>query len=240
VQYTFVGNNKVKGKMYNIYNRIRAYLFGLLDAKFATETKRMAYFCSFISNYDFDSLLDLGCGKGMLFDNIVDPAKSKLLVGVDLTKNRKKQHQHIVADATKLPFKNTSFFMVTAFSLIEHITEDEREAFYKEAKRVIKSEGIFTVQLPNRYSIIESHTYLPFFGFLPSSMHSFAYRGEYVAVPSLKVVMNSLKKYRFEICDIKKYTGSFLPFGSFRGKIGLFWLFPMGYIIHAQANNQGH
>jgi len=200
----------------------------------------MKYFSSFISNYEFDSLLDVGCGKGLLFDNIASHDESKLLVGVDLIKDRKKQYQHVVADATKLPFKNASVFMVTAFSLIEHITEDERETFYKEANRVIKKKGMFTVQLPNRYSIIESHTYLPFFGFLPSSMHSFAYRGEYVAVPSLKVVMNSLKKYRFEICDIKKYTGSFLPFGSFLGKIGLFWLFPMGYIIHAQAKNKGH
>ena len=227
MQHTFVGNNKVKGKMYNIYNRIRAYLFGLLDAKFATETERMAYFCSFISNYDFDSLLDLGCGKGMLFDNIVDPAKSKLLVGVDLTKNSKKHHQHIVADATKLPFK-ILLFSWSLFLVSWSILPKMKGKRYTEMTRVIKKEGIFTVRLPNRYSIIESHTYLPFFGFLPSNIHSFAYTGEYVAVPSLKVVIESLKKYRFEICDIKKYMGSFIPFGSFLGKIGLFRLFPMG------------
>jgi len=198
----------------------------------------MKYFSSFISKYEFDSLLDVGCGKGLLFDNIASEIEFRLLVGVDLIKNRKKQYHHIIADATRLPLKNAAVFMVTAFSLIEHITKDEIEAFYKETKRVIKKKGIFMVQLPNRYSIIESHTYLPFFGFLPSSMHSFAYRGEYVAVPSLKVVINSLKKYHFEICDIKKYTGSFLPFGSFLSKIGLFGIFPMGYMIYARAKNQ--
>ena len=103
--------------------------------------------------------------------------KFKLLVGVDLIKNRKGQYQHVVADATRLPFKNSAFSFVTALSLIKHVPEDEREMFYKEAKRVIEKEGIFVIQLPNRYFIIESHTYLPFFGFLPSNMHSFAYRG---------------------------------------------------------------
>jgi len=221
--------------MYNTYNRIRAYLFRLLDAKFGTETERMKYFSSFISKYNCDSLLDVGCGKGLLFNNITSLNKFKLLVGVDLIKNRKGQYQHIVADATRLPFKNSAFSLVTAFSLIEHIPKAQREMFYKEAKRAIKEEGIFAIQLPNRYFIIESHTYFPFFGFLPSSIHSFAYRGGYVAVPSLKVVIRALKKHQFEICNVEKYEAPFLPFARFLSKIGLFRLFPMGYTIHARV-----
>ncbi len=199
--------------------------------------ERIKYYASFISNYDFDSLLDVGCGKGLLFDYIVGYDKSKLLVGVDLMKNHTGRYQHVVADATRLPFKNSVFSLVTALSLIEHIPKDERKMFYKEVKRVIKNKGIFVIQLPNRYFIIESHTYLPFFGFLPSSMHSFAYRGEYVAVPSLKVAVETLKEYGFEVCNVEKYEAPFLPFESFLSKIGLFRLFPMGYIIHARAKD---
>jgi len=132
--------------------------------------------------------------------------KSKLLVGVDLIRNRK-----------------------------GHIPKTEREMFYKEMKRAAKKKGIFVIQFPNRYFIIGSHTYLPFFGFLPSSIHSFAYRGGYVAVPSLKVVICTLKKRQFEIRDVEKYEGVFLPFGHFLSKIHLFHLLPMGYIIHARA-----
>lgn len=222
--------------MYNTYNRIRAYLFRLLDAKFGTEIERMKYFSSFISKYDFDSLLDVGCGKGLLFNNIVSLNKFKLLVGVDLIKNHKGQYQHVVADATRLPFKNSAFSLVTALSLIEHIPKAQREVFYKEVERVIKKEGIFLIQLPNRYFIIESHTYFPFFGFLPSSIHSFAYRGGYVAVPSLKVVIRALKKHQLEICNVEKYEAPFLPFARFLSRIGLFHSFPMGYIIHARVN----
>jgi len=225
--------------MYNIYNRTRAYLFRLLDAKFGTERERMKYFFSFFSNYDFDSFLDLGCGKGLLFDNFASFDKAKLLVGVDLMKVRKRHYQHVVASATKLPFKNSVFSLVTAFSLIEHIPKAERAVFYKETKRVIKKEGIFVIQFPNRYFIIESHTYFPFFGFLPSNMHSFAYRQEYVAVPSLKEVTCSLRRYGFEIYNIEKYEGSFLPFPRFLSKIGFFLLFPMGYIIHTRTKSGG-
>jgi SAM-dependent methyltransferase len=224
--------------MYNIYNRTRAYLFRLLDAKFGTETERIRYFFSFISSYDFDSLLDLGCGKGLLFDNIARFDKAKLLIGVDLMKVRKRQYQHVVASATKLPFKNSVFSLVTAFSLIEHIPKVEREMFYKEAKRVMKKEGIFVIQFPNRYFIIESHTYFPFFGFLPSNMHSFAYRKEYVAVPSLKEVAYSLKEHGFETYNIEKYEGPFLPFPRFLSKLGFFALFPMGYILHTRAKSE--
>jgi ubiquinone/menaquinone biosynthesis C-methylase UbiE len=131
--------------MYNTYSRIRAYLFRLLDAKFGIETERMKYFYSFISKYDFDSLLDVGCGKGLLFNNVASLNKFKLLVGIDLVKNRKGQYQHVVADATKLPFKNNAFSLVTALSLIEHIPKDKREVLYVEAKRVIKKEGIFLI-----------------------------------------------------------------------------------------------
>lgn len=224
--------------MYNVYNRTRAYLFRLLDAKFGTEAERMKYFFSFISNYDFDSFLDLGCGKGLLFDNLASFDKTDFLVGVDLLKFRNRKYQHVIASATKLPFRNSVFSLVTAFSLVEHIPKIEREMFYKEAKRVIRKRGIFVVQFPNRYFIIESHTYFPFFGFLPSSMHSFAYRREYVAVPSLKEVSYFLKKHGFEICNIEKYEGPFLPFPRFLSKIGFFLLFPMGYIIHTRAKSE--
>jgi len=195
----------------------------------------MKYFSTFLSNNAFESLLDLGCGKGLLFDNIIGSDKSKLLVGVDLIKKSQRQYQHVVASATRLPFKNNVFSLITAFSLIEHVTKAEREMLYKEVERVIKKEGIFVVQLPNRYFIIESHTYFPFFGFLPSSIHSFAYRGGYVEVPSLKVVIGSLNVFGFQLLDVKKYEAPFLPFGRFFGKIGLFCLFPMGYVIYAGA-----
>ena len=208
-------------------------MFKLLNARVGTETERMKYFSSFISNYDHTSLLDLGCGKGLLFDSI-PTSNEAALVGVDLIKSRKKNYNHVVASATTLPFRDGAFSLVTAFSLIEHIPESERSMFCKEAKRVLKPKGTFVLQLPNRYFIIESHSYLPFFGFLPSRMHSFAYRGGYTAVPSLKKAMKFLKESGLDIFKVQKYEGTFLPFGEFLSKIGLFHLSPMGYVVSAR------
>ncbi len=225
--------------MYNVYNRVRAYLFRLLDAKSGTEVERAKYFATFVKS-PAHSLLDIGCGRGLLFDAIESLNKFSLLIGVDLTKGRNKKYRHVVADATRLPFKCSTFSLVTAFSLIEHILEKERGKLYKDVGRVIKKKGTFLIQLPNRYALIESHTYLPLFGFLPSRTHSFAYRGDYVSVPSLKAVISSLKENGFNVYSVEKYGAPFLPFGHFLGKIGLFRLFPMGYIIRAHVENSGN
>ena len=88
-----------------------------MNARVGTEIERMKYFSSFISNYDSSFLLDLGCGKGLLFDNIVGSDESEL-VGVDLIKNRKENYHHVVASAIRLPFKNNAFSLVTAFSIL--------------------------------------------------------------------------------------------------------------------------
>jgi ubiquinone/menaquinone biosynthesis C-methylase UbiE len=146
----------------------------------------------------------------------------------------------VAASATGLPIRNNVFSLVTAFSLIEHIPMADRFTFYEEIKRVIKKEGRLVIQFPNRYAIAESHTYIPLFGFLPSSMHSFAYRNEYVAVPSLKTVLQSLAKHGFHVYRIEKYKAPFLPFDNFLNKIGLFCVFPMGYIVHAQMTETGN
>jgi ubiquinone/menaquinone biosynthesis C-methylase UbiE len=207
----------------------------LLNAKFGTETERMRYFSSFVTQHNFDSILDAGCGKGLLFDNIDNFDESKLLIGVDLQKKKGKRYQHIVADARKLPFKNSAFSLVTAFSLLEHIPRTDRKQFYKEMQRVSGSTGTLVIQLPNRYFIIESHTFLPFFGFLPSNMYSFAYRGGYVAVPSLKNVVHSLRECGFGVYAVEKCEASFLPFGHLLSRTGLYRFFPVGYVIFARA-----
>lgn len=222
--------------MYSIYHRVRSYLFRLLDAKVGTEAKRMEYFSSFISGYSYDSVADLGCGKGLIYDNMAFPNQTTPRVGIDLTRNKSRRYQHIIASATKLPFRDNVFSLVTAFSLVEHIPKSERAEFYKEARRVMKKRGAFVIQFPNRYFIIESHTFLPFFGFLPSGMHSFAYRREYVAVPSLKEVVRSLEKHAFMRYSAEKYGGPFLPFPRFLYKIGFFSIWPMGYVVHTRKS----
>jgi len=219
--------------MYNLYDNVRRYLANLLDRKCNVWLERMRYFRSFFSHYHFDSILDLGCGSGLLFLCLSNDDTPKLRVGVDLVKRVGKHYQHIVSDATQLPFKNETFSAVAALSILEHIPIDRRENFWNEVKRVTQKDGMVIIQLPNRYFPIESHSYLPFFGFLPSYMHSFAYgaHGDYTAVPSLRNVVDALQRHGFRLHSIFRYKAQFLPFPKLLDKIGFFRIFPLGYMI---------
>jgi len=219
--------------MYTLYDKVRRYLANLLNRKYDFWLERMRYFRSFFSHYHFDSILDLGCGSGLLFLCLSNNDTPNLRVGVDLVKRIGKHYQHIVSDATQLPFKNDAFSAVTALSILEHIPTDRRESFLNEVKRVTQKDGMVIFQLPNRYFPIESHSYLPFFGFIPSCLHSFAYgaHGGYTAVPSLKNVVDALHGHGFRLHSILRYRAPFLPFPKLLDRIGFFRIFPLGYVI---------
>ena len=219
----------------NMYYQARAYVSSLLFGKIGSS--RLGYLSSFIT--PVDSILDIGCDKGMVFETIKKPEEVGLIAGVDITKNRSKKYSHVTGDAVKLPVKSSSFSLVTAFSVIEHVHENERGLFYKEAKRVMKEKGELLIQQPNRYALVESHTFLPFYGFLPKRWHQLMYTEKevyYVSVPSLKEVLRSLEQNGFKVISIETYDAPFLPFGRYLKKMGLFRLFPMGFIIRARKD----
>jgi len=178
-------------------------------------------------------LLDIGCGKGDLTEKVSETYNLKA-VGVDLDKrsslNSKKTF--LVADGCSLPFKPKFFILVVSFSLIEHIFEDRRQKFYEEVSKVLIDDGIFIMQLPNRYFPVEQHTFIPFFGYFPSRLHSTFYH-DYVNVPSKDKTVDELIKGGFEIVRIVEYG---VPFSSFFRKNMLSKIFPFGFLIVAKKD----
>jgi ubiquinone/menaquinone biosynthesis C-methylase UbiE len=94
-------------------------------------------------------ILELGCGNGdrtKLFYEVCD------VVGIDivdkLSKERKRNFDFLLADATKLPFRDNSFDAVVSFDVIEHILDDQK--FVAEAFRVCKKKGYLVLGTPNR------------------------------------------------------------------------------------------
>jgi len=101
-----------------------------------------------------DLILDAGCGTGLLFDYIAAiAAKAKTVVGLDISRKllfqaneraKKFQNIHLIlADADRMPFKNDSFNLVFAFTLIQNMP-DPAETL-KEIKRVAKLEASILV-----------------------------------------------------------------------------------------------
>ena len=99
-------------------------------------------------------LLDLGCGTGFiinlaqdLFDEIhgVDVTQA-MLNKVDCSSGKITLHN---TEATKLPFQDGTFDLVSAYSFLHHV-EDYKEVL-REAARVLKPDGLCYVDLePNK------------------------------------------------------------------------------------------
>lgn len=114
--------------------------------------------------------LDVGCQNGWTTDRYakltgfdwvgIDPAlqeEQKSPDGIDL----------YPGTADKLEFPDDTFDVVMLANVYEHIFPEFRVASFAEMRRVLKPGGAVVGQIPNPYSVIESHSRLPFMGWLP-------------------------------------------------------------------------
>lgn len=113
-----------------------------------------------VSRYRFASrfaqqknVLDVGCGTGYGVDLLAEQALQA--TGLDssgeaiafASASFSKPH-FLTASATELPFQAGAFGLVTAFELIEHLSDWPR--LLSEAARVVAPEGVFLVSTPNK------------------------------------------------------------------------------------------
>lgn len=114
--------------------------------------------------------LDVGCQKGALTDALaargnlrwygVDPRISAPYAtpsGAELGPG----------SAHDLPFPDEHFDCALFANVYEHVDPKLRRASLAEIQRVLRGGGIIVGQLPNPYFPIESHSRLPFMGYLP-------------------------------------------------------------------------
>jgi ubiquinone/menaquinone biosynthesis C-methylase UbiE len=112
---------------------------------------------SLLSNLNFKTVIDLGCGDGELFDHVPNGC---IYTGIDISptqldhfrkaiKSRKNKPNLIRGDILNLPFKNNSFDLAFACDVLEHVI-DPIKAF-KEIKRVVKKNGYVIFSIPNEF-----------------------------------------------------------------------------------------
>lgn len=80
-------------------------------------------------------------------------------------------HREVVADGTRLPFRDGAFDVVFSNSVIEHVAD--HEAFAAEVRRVGQS---YFVQTPNRRFPLEPHMMMPLVNYLPKRWQRRLYR----------------------------------------------------------------
>jgi ubiquinone/menaquinone biosynthesis C-methylase UbiE len=71
----------------------------------------------------------------------------------------------VLGDGCVLPFRENSVDFVFSDNVIEHVSEDKRERFINELRRVARR-GFF-ITTPNYWFPFEPHYHMPFFQFLP-------------------------------------------------------------------------
>lgn len=114
--------------------------------------------------------LDVGCQNGWTTDRYasltgldwvgIDPAlrePSRSPQGIEL----------LPGFSDKLDFPDDSFDVVMLANVYEHIFPESRVASFEEMHRVLRPNGVVVGQIPNPYFPIESHSRLPFMGWLP-------------------------------------------------------------------------
>lgn len=75
-----------------------------------------------------------------------------------------------------MPFEDGAFDCVTFVNVFEHVSPEWRVPTLREIRRVLRPGGILVGQLPNPYFPIESHSRLPFFGYVTAKLQPLYWR----------------------------------------------------------------
>ena len=136
------------------------------------------WICQMPQGHAARRILDIACGIGC--ESIAWTRAGKKVVGIDfnleLLKAARKVAQsqgleidYVVADATRLPFRDASFDIASSEALLEHVPN--WQAIGSEAQRVLNPNGIFFVSTINRHCPINPEIqHLHFYPWLPQSL----------------------------------------------------------------------
>jgi SAM-dependent methyltransferase len=123
--------------------------------------------------------LDIGCQNGELTDRYA-AATALTWQGIEPDLDRATRSQAglemLPGVAHSLPFGNESFDCVALANVFEHLKPALHDASMMEIYRVLAPGGILVGQIPNPYFPIESHSRLPFFGFVPRKLQPIYWR----------------------------------------------------------------
>jgi len=146
----------------------------------------------------------------------------------------------VCADAHYLPFRDSAFSQLHAFSLIEHLSQPER--FLCEALRVLKEKGLLIAQIPNPNFLVELDAGVPFPSFLPCAIKDRilknAFPGAYVnwsltrstLVHQLNKMFANIKSYEFSYPE-EAASNLTRPFLKIAKRLRLLNIVPMGYLL---------
>jgi SAM-dependent methyltransferase len=106
--------------------------------------------------------LDIGAGARVNSLVFGKDFTTTYCIDLNVSKRYASSHTNLVfalGDAEALPFRDATFDLVSLFSVIEHVKDQEQALC--EVFRVLKPGGALVVQIPNRRFPVELHSGLP-------------------------------------------------------------------------------
>ena len=101
------------------------------------------------------SLLDVGCAKGFMLNDIAKAIEGISLKGIDISEYaiansiEDMRQNLLVANAIDLPFDNNSFDVVISINTVHNLEKDELAQALQEIERVSKGKSFITVDAYN-------------------------------------------------------------------------------------------
>jgi len=109
----------------------------------------------FLTRYEFNSLLDLGCGSGAFISKIQGKLIHPVIKGLDLDKTAVNiaKRRGLNVEYGIIDEEKTNYDVISAFELIEHI--DNLELLFNQIKKHLNKNGILIGTTPNnkRWSV---------------------------------------------------------------------------------------
>jgi SAM-dependent methyltransferase len=159
--------------------------------------------------------LDVGCQTG----NLTDYLNAHTLMsweGIDPSLRGSKRSPHGAplhpAAADKIPYPDHHFDCLLLANVFEHIPPERRHASFVEMYRVLRPGSILVGQLPNPYFPIESHSRLPFMGWLPLKLQKRYWRLSPVPwehdffTVTLRHVRREAQHTGFQVAHVNKFN----------------------------------
>jgi ubiquinone/menaquinone biosynthesis C-methylase UbiE len=125
-----------------------------------------AYICDLLSQWFFDSInkpltiLDFGCGDGLLTHFIQQAFFNALITGIDSDQKQIFQNQQeypslpfVVNKNSFLPFNDTTFDLIYAVNVFHHIPINNHKRILDELLRILKPHGSLIVFETNPYNL---------------------------------------------------------------------------------------